>query len=139
MSKKSNVSNSTLLIIFLLAILVGSFLMYTNTNVFEKFSLQTNKYTVEYYFMDNCGYCTSFESEWDKFTSEVSKASPAKKYDYAKYNISEVSPGGERASKFKITGTPTIIITDSTDKLVKTYEGNRTASSLIAFADSNAK
>jgi len=139
MSKKSNVSNMTLLIIFLVVILVGSFLLYNNKKVFENFSLKSNKYTVEYYFMDNCGYCTSFESEWDKFTSEVSKASPAKNYDYAKYNISEVSPGGERASKFKITGTPTIIITDNTDKLVKTYEGNRTASTLITFADSNTK
>lgn len=137
MSKKSNISNSTLLIIFLLVILLGSFFMYNNKNISENFSLKSNKYTVEYYFMDNCGYCTSFENEWNKFTSEVSKASPPKKYDYAKYNISEVSPGGERASKFKITGTPTIIITDSNDKLVKTYEGNRTVSSLITFADSN--
>ena len=89
--------------------------------------------------MDGCGYCTTFKPEWDKFKSQVDSSKPSKKYDYASYNISDKSVGSARGTKFNISGTPTVIITDAKDNIVDTFGGDRNASALINFADEVAR
>lgn len=133
-------SNSTLFVILILILLVGILLtMFKSNKLFENFSTSSNKYTVEYYYMNNCGYCTSFKPEWDNFTEMVDKLGSSASFDYATYNISNTDPDGARANKFSITGTPTVIITDISDNLVATYNGDRTASDLMLFANNNSK
>ena len=91
------------------------------------------------YSMNNCGYCTSFKPEWNNFTAMVDKLGSSALFNYATYNISNANPDGARANKFKITGTPTIIITDKTDDLVVTYNGDRNATDLMLFVNNNIK
>ena len=130
-------SNTTLLIILVIVCLLGGFIIALyNSSYIERFSTASAKFTVEYYYMNNCGHCTDFKPEWEKFKKQVKSSD---NYDTASYNISDESVGSARAVKFNITGTPTIIITDKNDKNVATFEDSRTVAKLVAFANNNTK
>lgn len=122
-----------ILILILICLFGGIFTYYFKSMLVEKFFSSSVK--IEYYYMDNCGHCKSFEKPWKDFTDYVDKNSP--NYSYVKYNILK-GDGQERANKYNITGTPTVIATNN-DKLLNTLESNkRSMDDLINFANTNS-
>ena len=124
--------NNKILILLTILFFIGSIIVLYNSSIFEGFSASNNKFTVEYYYMDNCGYCITFNPEWDIF---VSKNNSSSNYDTISYNIADSSIGTSRATKFNINATPTIIITDKNDIKIATFNNDRDAKTLIKFAD----
>lgn len=138
--KKGNSSsffNSNVVILLLILItvsLLGGFIAYNfrDLKLFEKFENNTVPVTIEYYYMNNCGHCITFDPIWTKFSN-----TPSSKYNYAKYDINDNSEGQKRAQKFNITGTPTIIATKNNEKLNE-FEGDRKIEDLVKFAELNS-
>ena len=123
--------NNLLTILVILCLLGGIILLY-HSSIIEGFSASSNKFTVEYYYMDNCGYCITFNPEWDIF---VSNTKSSNYYNTISYNIADSSTGTSRATKFNIDATPTIIITDKNDIKIATFSNDRNSKTLIKFAD----
>lgn len=133
MVKKSKDGNTWYILLILLLVVCifgGIVAYYFKFNLIENFL--TNTIMIEYYYMENCGHCKSFENTWNEFINKKSS-----KYSCIKYNILE-GDGKERSKKFNISGTPTVIATKN-DKLLNTLESNkRSLEDLIEFADKNS-
>lgn len=115
------------LILFLIFLIIVLALLYVyNSKYVEKFS--DNNYSIEYYYMPNCGHCKKFNSVWDELMKEVSGVS------LKKYDITDSDIGSKRSEKFNINGAPTIIkVSKSDDKLIDEFNGNRTLEELKKF------
>ena len=124
-SKSSN-SNMITMVVVIVFLLLAIFIMYYfNKTIMEKFSENSN-YVLEYYYMDECGHCISFNESgvWDQLKNQYGNS-----ITFKKYNNNE-----ERAKieKYKITGFPTIIVTKNDEK-IKEYKGDRSKEDLEKF------
>ena len=115
---------SFLLLIFAVIILLHSGYM---GNIREGFS---QKYSLEYYYMDGCGHCVTFNKSgiWDKIAGQKWN-----NVNVHKYNMKDQE---ERVRKFKITGFPSIVMVDisgSKEVVVASFEKERTYDNIVAF------
>jgi len=127
-----------LIILILIAVVIGG--LYRSNRNYERFSnQQTKTYTLQYYYMTNCGYCDKFKPEWNKITDAVSKNPNDYKFDVIDYEITSDTTGINMAKKYNVTGTPTILLVNNNnpDKFV-TFNDERTFDKIINFANNNS-
>jgi thiol-disulfide isomerase/thioredoxin len=114
--------------IFATFILVLVVLLLNSSNVCEKFFSADKRYSLEYFYMNGCGHCDSFNSSgvWEKLKSNHPDKCSFKKY--------ELNQSKERVKKFDITGFPTILLVDKdTDKKISEFTNQRTYENLERF------
>jgi hypothetical protein len=89
--------------------------------------------------MPNCGHCKDFDSKWDDIVSQTNRNQAVVNYTTVKYNITDNGEGAAAGQKYNINSTPTILLVNiSTEKIIP-FEGDRTVSNIITFANANAK
>lgn len=113
-----------LAMLFITILVLGGLVFFKRQ---ERFTNPSER-TLEFYYMKSCPHCTDFEPTWEKLKKELVKNNIAIKT--VKYDL--MGDGEQRANLFKVSGAPTILITDG-DKLLKEYTGPRTVESLVAF------
>jgi hypothetical protein len=124
----------TLLIVIIVVLLISIFMLsyYINGNsLMENFTGNTtgNK-SIEYYYMNGCSHCTTFN---DSGIWEELKVTFGTNIQFNKYENKEHS---DRVERYKITGFPTIIITNNGD-IAEEYKDNRTKQDLENFIRRN--
>ena len=124
----------TLLIVIIVVLLISIFALsyYINGNsLMENFSGNTtgNK-SIEYYYMNGCSHCEKFN---DSGIWEELKVTFGTNIKFNKYENKEHP---DRVERYKITGFPTIIITNNGD-IAEEYKGNRTKQDLENFIRRN--
>jgi hypothetical protein len=120
----------TLLIVIIVVLLISIFMLsyYINGNsLMENF---TGNKSIEYYYMNGCSHCTTFN---DSGIWEELKVTFGTNIQFNKYENKEHS---DRVERYKITGFPTIIITNNGD-IAEEYKGNRTKQDLENFIRRN--
>tara|TARA_B100000795_G_scaffold219317_1_gene173600 strand:- start:16576 stop:16965 length:390 start_codon:yes stop_codon:yes gene_type:complete len=114
--------------IFATFVLVLVVLLLNSSNICEKFFTGDKKYSLEYYRMNGCGHCKSFDESgvWEKLKSNYSD-----KCSFKKYNLEDAK---DRINKFEISGFPTILLIDqNTDNKVSEFSNQRTYANLEKF------
>ncbi len=112
-------------IIFIFAVLIS------NKQTIEGFFNSDNKrYSVEYYYMENCGHCIEFNNSgiWEKLNNIKWLNVTLKKYNRSE-NL-------ERVNELNISSFPTIIIVDNSNKtphIIASFEEERTYDKLFNF------
>jgi len=124
----------TLLIVIIVVLLISIFMLsyYINGNsLMENFTGNTtgNK-SIEYYYMNGCSHCEKFN---DSGIWEELKVTFGTNIKFNKYENKEHP---DRVERYKITGFPTIIITNNGD-IAEEYKGNRTKQDLENFIRRN--
>jgi hypothetical protein len=124
----------TLLIVLIVVLLISIFMLsyYINGNsLMENFTGNTtgNK-SIEYYYMNGCSHCEKFN---DSGIWEELKVTFGTNIKFNKYENKEHP---DRVERYKITGFPTIIITNNGD-IAEEYKGNRTKQDLENFIRRN--
>lgn len=136
-SRGGGFNNWTLLLIVAAVAIFGGLLVAVVARplkVFEAFT--TPAVNIEYYSMNGCGHCETFDKKvWEPLTKDV--ATKSVNFKLVKYNLSEPA-GAERAKKFNVTSTPTILAVKN-DKMVDSFEGDRTVDNVYKFAEKNSK
>lgn len=130
-------SFNTLLIILLVFIIFGSiiagFVTFSGKrNLFEGFASSANV-SIEYYYMDGCGYCQQFSPTWDDFVKDLDSNA---KFNVVKYNIS-TPEGSKRGDLFSVKSAPTILAVKDNTKIDE-LQGERSLDNLKKFADKNS-
>ena len=116
-------------ILLMAAVIIAILLFSGPSKPFEGF---TNKgYSVEYFMMQSCPHCKSFESTWEGFQQAVQKDGVPVQLE--KFDIT--GSGEARANQFNVRSAPTILVTKD-DKLVKEYDGPREVSAMLSFVRS---
>jgi thiol-disulfide isomerase/thioredoxin len=111
------------IIMFLLFAIVILF-AYNKNKIMEAFagSTSSNKYVLEYYYMDGCGHCDNFNNSgvWEKLNNSYGN-----NIEFKKYNMRDCK---DRIEKYNISGFPTIIIIDksNSEKKLEEYNDDRT-------------
>ena len=136
MAKKSFFRSDILMmitmIIFLLLAIVILF-VYNKDKIMEAFtgSTSSNKYVLEYYYMDGCGHCDNFNNSgvWEKLNSNYGN-----NIEFKKYNMRDCK---DRIEKYNISGFPTIIIIDksNSEKKLEEYNDDRTYDKFKIFIE----
>ena len=83
-----------------------------------------DKKTFVFFKMNGCGHCKAMQPEWDKFK-------PSYKGDVVLKEM-EASANKAEVAKFGVKGFPTLLLIQN-DKIVKSYDGERTASAFEKF------
>jgi len=122
------------LIVIIVVLLISIFALsyYINGNsLMENFTGNTtgNK-SIEYYYMNGCSHCEKFN---DSGIWEELKVTFGTNIKFNKYENKEHP---DRVERYKITGFPTIIITNNGD-IAEEYKGNRTKQDLENFIRRN--
>lgn len=139
-TSESSGSGFWILVILLVVLIIGAIITGTYYKKYENFTVASKKYTLQYYCMEQCGYCKDFESKvWNSYSDEVN-SNPGKYYfDTVKYDIMEPGIGKDMGVKYNITSTPTILLYNKNTKMVSNFKEDRTAKELTAFANSVIK
>jgi thiol-disulfide isomerase/thioredoxin len=120
------------IIMFLLFAIVILF-AYNKNKIMEAFAGNTssNKYVLEYYYMDGCGHCDNFNNSgvWDKLNNSYGN-----NIEFKKYNMRDCK---DRIEKYNISGFPTIIIIDksNSEKKLEEYNDDRTYDKFKIFIE----
>ena len=124
----------TLLIVIIVVLLISIFALsyYINGNsLMENFTGNTTRNkSIEYYYMNGCSHCEKFN---DSGIWEELKVTFGTNIKFNKYENKEHP---DRVERYKITGFPTIIITNNGD-IAEEYKGNRTKQDLENFIRRN--
>ena len=83
--------------------------------------------TFVFFKMKGCGHCKSMRGEWDKFASNHDASSTG-----VKTSIVDSNSKPELVKKYNVTGYPTLLMIKD-NAIVKSFEGERTASAFEAF------
>jgi hypothetical protein len=125
-------SNWILISIVLISTVIIIGLLITNKDAIEEgfFGGSKKKYSVEYYYMDNCGHCDIFNRSgvWEKLNKMEWK-----NVSLHKYNCDEHM---DRVKMFNIRGFPSIIIVDNSSdkpKIIASFEEEREDDKLFKF------
>jgi thiol-disulfide isomerase/thioredoxin len=111
------------------AVIIAILLFSSPSKPFEGFT--NNSYSVEYFMMQSCPHCKSFESTWEGFQQAIQKEGIP-----VQLQKNDITASGEaRANKFNVRSAPTILITKD-DKIVKEYDGPREISAMLSFIKS---
>lgn len=120
----------TLLIVIIVVLLVSIFMLsyYINGNsLMENFTgNMTGNKSIEYYYMNGCSHCETFNESgiWEQLKEKYGANMKFNKYENKEHP--------DRVKQYKITGFPTIIITNN-GNIVEEYKGNRTKEDLKEF------
>jgi len=129
---RSDIFMMITIIMFLLLAIVILF-AYNKNKIMEAFtgSTSSNKYILEYYYMDGCGHCDNFNNSgvWDKLNNSYGN-----NIEFKKYNMRDSK---DRIEKYSISGFPTIIIIDKSDseKKLEEYNDDRTYDKFKIFIE----
>jgi len=129
--------SSYVLILILLIICIFGGIIFIKLakplNLFERFT-NNSKTSIEYYYMEKCHFCESFNPMWEEFIKTKTD-----NYTTIKYDLNDNGKGQEKANKFKIHGTPTVVAVKN-NELIDTLDGSkRTVKDLLEFAQKNSK
>lgn len=117
-----------LVVLIIVVIIVGSF--YKRK---EKFT-NPKEFTLQYFYMETCGYCKDFNDTWTKLEETLKNNSTV---NTIKYDIRDNSVGTEAAKLYDVKGAPTIILVDNKKKYYE-YNGNRTVEDIAKFIKSKS-
>lgn len=127
-----------LIILIFVSIVIGSIYKSGRNERFTNPPVAKN-YTLQYYYMSKCRYCDEFKPEWEKIHHKISSNPNDYKFDTISYEITSNDKGIEMAQKYKVNGTPHIILVNNNNtSSYKTYEGERTLDKIITFANNNS-
>ena len=89
-----------------------------------------NKKVFVLFYNTDCGHCNTLKPEWDKATAKMNDKMVA-------IDVTNASDMAVKAitTKFKITSYPTMLVLDN-GNVVATYDGERTESALVSYAQS---
>jgi hypothetical protein len=130
-SKSYGMFNKSLNYIIIIAfVLVFAVIISNRQRIQEQFFDNNNNYSVEYYYMENCGHCIEFNNSgiWERL-----KNKNWNKVSLNKYNRED---NIERVRSMDITSFPTIVIVDNstnTPTIVASFEDERTYEKLVSF------
>jgi hypothetical protein len=125
-----------LIILIIIAIFAGTY--YKRYEGFENQEDTPKQYTLQYYFMPNCGHCKVFDSNiWSILDNKVKMNSSKYKFNMIKYDITDDSIGAAKANEYNINSTPTIMLYNNKTKEKKEYTDDRTEKDLLNFVDKN--
>jgi hypothetical protein len=120
----------TLLIVIIVVLLISIFMIsyyISGNSLMENFTGNTtgNK-SIEYYYMEGCSHCEKFNDSgiWEELKETFGTKLKFNKYEHKEHF--------DRVARYKITGFPTIIITNNSD-IYEEYKGNRTKEDLEKF------
>lgn len=119
--------NSKYAVLILLLVVVGGYLVF-NWYQKGKFELFSGGAKLYFFGADWCGYCKKFKPEWEKLKAESNLGVQLEEVD-----CSNEAP--ELAKKYNVSGFPTLILTNGSNKV--TYEGERTSEALVSFIKDN--
>jgi len=137
-SKSSSESSTVIwVIISILVVAILLMIFMSNYKFFEKFTNPTAK--LQYFYMQECGYCKDFNSTWEDIVTEVA-ANPTK-YNFTteKYDIKDNGAGSALADELKIKGAPTISLVTADGKNRYYFGLYRTKENVLKFALDNLK
>lgn len=120
--KKKSVKIFVALVVALLVLVLVY--RYVSKQRKEKFENSTR---VTYFYLPECPYCKDFDPEWKKFEEAAKTAN----LSTVKVDGSDPKNHGLVAEK-KVSGFPTIHVTKDGKDFA--YDGERTATALLAFA-----
>jgi hypothetical protein len=130
-SKSYGMFNKSLNYIIIIAfVLVFAVIISNRQRIQEQFFDNNNNYSVEYYYMENCGHCIEFNKSgiWERL-----KNKNWNKVSLNKYNRED---NIDRVRSMDITSFPTIVIVDNstnTPTIVASFEDERTYEKLVSF------
>jgi thiol-disulfide isomerase/thioredoxin len=129
---RSDIFMMITIIMFLLLAIVILF-AYNKDKIMETFtgSTSSNKYVLEYYYMDGCGHCDNFNNSgvWERLNNSYGN-----NIEFKKYNMRDSK---DRIEKYSISGFPTIIIIDksNSEKKLEEYNDDRTYDKFKIFIE----
>lgn len=133
-SKSNSIFNMSLNYVIIIAfVLVFAIIISNRQRIQENFFNNNNNYSVEYYYMENCGHCIDFNKSgiWERL-----KNKNWNKVSLNKYNRED---NIERVRSMDITSFPTIVIVNNTTNpptIIASYEDERTYEKLVSFISS---
>ena len=129
--KTSGMFNMSLNYVIVIAfVLVFAIIISNKQRIQEQFFNNNNNYSVEYYYMENCGHCIEFNKSgiWERL-----KNKNWNKVSLNKYNRED---NIDRVRSMDITSFPTIVIVDNSTNpptIVASFEDERTYEKLVSF------
>jgi thioredoxin-related protein len=87
------------------------------------------RYTLIFFYMQQCPHCVSFRPEWDKCAKTVDGGKFGKNVCLREYSADV----REMSTKYKVDGYPTVILEDTKTDKRTVYDGPRTMAGLIDF------
>ena len=133
MAKKSNIGfhwSTPAMILGVIFVITKLFFIFSKPYI-EGFE---TKPTLEYYYMDSCGFCNSFNPEWKKLNVRVQQ----EKLNVVLHKInmkSKEENDKKKVDKNKVNAAPTIILQKGSESLE--YTGDRTVDAIIEFLKKN--
>ena len=114
-------------------VLVFAIIISNRQRIQEQFFNNNNNYSVEYYYMENCGHCIDFNKSgiWERLKNKNWNKVSLNKYN-REDNIA-------RVRSMDITSFPTIVIVNNTTNpptIVASFEDERTYEKLVSFISS---
>jgi thioredoxin-like negative regulator of GroEL len=110
----------------LLVLLIAAIIVMIHSGYLRE-GFQQEKYTLEYFYMDGCGHCVDFNKSgvWDKV--ENTKWTNVK---VEKFNMKDAR---QRVEKFNIKGFPSIVMVEGDEKVVESFNDERTFPKIAEF------
>lgn len=133
-SKSNGIFNMSLNYVIIIAFVLVFAIIISNRQIIqENFFNNNNNYSVEYYYMENCGHCIEFNKSgiWERL-----KNKNWNKVSLTKYNRED---NIERVRSMDITSFPTIVIVNNSTNpptIIASYEDERTYEKLVSFISS---
>ena len=132
-SKGNGIFNMSLNYVIIIAFVLVFAIIISNRQRIQENFFNNNNYSVEYYYMENCGHCIEFNKSgiWERL-----KNKNWNKVSLTKYNRED---NIERVRSMDITSFPTIVIVNNTTNpptIIASYEGERTYEQLVSFISS---
>lgn len=132
-SKGNGIFNMSLNYVIIIAFVLVFAIIISNRQRIQENFFNNNNYSVEYYYMENCGHCIEFNKSgiWERL-----KNKNWNKVSLTKYNRED---NIERVRSMDITSFPTIVIVNNSTNpptIIASYEGERTYEQLVSFISS---
>jgi hypothetical protein len=128
--KTSGMFNMSLNYVIVIAFVLVFAIIISNRQRIQEQFFNNNNYSVDYYYMENCGHCIEFNKSgiWERL-----KNKNWNKVSLNKYNRED---NIDRVRSMDITSFPTIVIVDNSTNLptiVASFEDERTYEKLVSF------
>jgi thiol-disulfide isomerase/thioredoxin len=134
---KSSSSSVLWVMIGILIIAILLIIFMSNYKFFEKFTNPMAK--LQYFYMEECGYCKEFKPTWDEIVAEVAAKPTLYNFTTEKYDIQDGGAGKALADTLKVTGVPTISFVSADGSKRTFFDLYRTKDNVLKFAVDNLK
>lgn len=129
-SKSNGIFNMSLNYAIIIAFVLIFAIIISNRQRIQEQFFNNNNYSVEYYYMENCGHCIEFNKSgiWERL-----KNKNWNKVSLNKYNRED---NIERVRSMDITSFPTIVIVNNSTNpptILASFEDERTYEELVSF------